>query len=114
MDQREERKMDCISCNKEARLSRRHLCPACEMRDQRGWIWPQKSVQWDTDMDEMLLRLDAGSRMGYAAIAHALTTFYDVSIGENAVIHRLRALGRPPRRPRGVPFGSQARELICR
>lgn len=73
-----------------------------------------RKTPWDPDMDDMLLRMD-DRKMSYQTIASALSVIFQFEITRTQVRYRLRELRGPDaRRPRGVPFGSQARELICR
>jgi hypothetical protein len=69
-------------------------------------------MPWDPDMDDMLLRMD-DRKMSYQTIASALSVILGFEITMRQVRYRLYEK-RGPGKPRGVPFGSQARELICR
>lgn len=71
------------------------------------------AVEWDTDMDDLLVRLDE-TGLSYEAISKAMTVVLGFDVGPYSAQRRLDQLGRPPHKPRGVPFGSQARTLICR
>lgn len=85
------------------------------MDKREGEMKPgQTKTEWDPDMDDMLLRMDT-RKMSYQTIASALSVMLEFEISRNQARCRLRELRGPAaRRPRGVPFGSQARELICR
>jgi hypothetical protein len=74
----------------------------------------EQPTEWDPDMDDLLLRLD-GRQMSYRSIANAMSVVLGFEISMSVARHRLLTLRGPsPLKARGVPFGSQARELICR
>lgn len=96
--------LDCISCGRCAHLNEAHLCPTCTAREERGYLWPQGMVDWDPDLDDMLMRLEEGPKMTYKALAHAISVTCAAPVTPAAVQYRLRKLGAPPRKQRGLPI----------